>query len=378
MRILGESFKALGSIVGGTLINAFKPFVQALNSVMSSIINFAQVVSNALGAIFGWEYQVGGGITQDYESAAGAADDLAGGTGDAADNAKKLKSYLLGIDELNVLEPDTGDSGSGSGGGGAGAGGAGAGDGGQWVETESLWEKYTSDIDTLYELGEYIGKTLTNAMNSIDWESVYESARGFGQGLADFLNGLISPELFGATGRTIANALNTAIYAALAFGQTFDWSDLGLSIASGINEFFKSYDFASAAELVNTFAKGILKTFTKAIDNVDWELVGNKIGKYLSGIDIFSIMGKVAQAIWKALNAALDTYANIFDTAPFETAFLSIVGLAKLANNVKFSGFVKQIGNSVTNIKNLTKALSGSNDALKALKTSSPKTAKVV
>ena len=313
MRILGESFKALGSIVGGTLINAFKPFVQALNSVMSSIINFAQVVSDALGAIFGWEYQVGGGITNDYESAAGAADDLAGGTGDAADNAKKLKSYLLGIDELNVLEPDTGDSGSGSGGGGAGAGGAGAGDGGQWVETESLWEKYTSDIDSLYELGEYIGKTLTDAMNSIDWESVYEGARNFGTGLANFLNGLISPELFGATGRTIAGALNTAIYAALSFGQTFDWNDLGDSVAEGINEFFRNFDFASLAETLNTWVGGIGGSISKALEQLDKDAILSGFYEFFSNLELDTVsiiigaitikrIGKIA--IDKALNKA--------------------------------------------------------------------------
>ena len=358
VRILTESFKALGSVVGGTLINAFKPFVQALNSVMSSIINFAQVVSDALGAIFGWEYQVGGGITQDYESAAGAADDLAGGTGDAADNAKKLKSYLLGIDELNVLEPDTGDTGSGSGGGG-GAGGAGAGDGGQWVETESLWEKYTSDIDTLYELGEYIGKTLTDAMNSIDWESVYEGARNFGTGLANFLNGLISPELFGATGRTIANSLNTAIYAALSFGQTFDWNDLGDSIAEGINEFFRNFDFGSAVDVVNTFAKGILTTFVRAVERVDWDLVGNKIGEGIAGIDFLSVMGKAVKAIWKAFNAALDTYAGMIDSAPIETAILSIFGITKLIKSQTVKKLANTLDDLVVVAKNINGAFAG-------------------
>lgn len=322
---------------------------------MGAVINFAQVVSDALGAIFGWEYQVGGGITNDYESAAGAADDLAGGTGDAADNAKKLKSYLLGIDELNVLEPDTGDSGSGSGGGGGGAGGAGAGDGGQWVETESLWEKYTSDIDTLYELGEYIGKTLTDAMNSIDWESVYEGARNFGTGLANFLNGLISPELFGTTGRTIANALNTAIYAALSFGQTFDWNDLGDSVAEGINEFFRNFDFGSAVDVVNTFAKGILTTFVRAVERVDWDLVGNKIGEGIASIDFLSVMGKAVKAIWKAFNAALDTYAGMIDSAPIETAILSIFGITKLIK----SQTVKKIANTLDDLVVVAKNING-------------------
>lgn len=359
IRILSESFKALGSIVGGTLINAFKPFIQALNSVMVSVINFAKVVSDALGAIFGWEYQVGGGVTNDLESAAGAADDMATGTGDAADNAKKLKSYLLGIDELNVLEPDTGDGDSGAGGGGAGAGAGGMADGGEWVDTESLWEKYTSDIDSLYELGEYISKTLTDAMNSIDWESVYEGARNFGTGLANFLNGLISPELFEATGRTIANSLNTAIYATLAFGETFDWTDLGDSIAEGINEFFRNFDFGSAVDVVNTFAKGILTTFVRAVERVDWDLVGNKIGEGIASIDFLSVMGKAVKAIWKAFNAALDTYAGMIDSAPIETAILSIFGITKLIKSQTVKKLANTLDDLVVVAKNINGAFAG-------------------
>lgn len=378
VRILAQNFEQLGSVIGGTLINAFKPFVQALNNVMGAIINFAQVVSNALGAIFGWEYQVGGGITDDYESAAGAADDLAGSTGDAADNAKKLKSYLLGIDELNVLEPDTGDSGSGSGGGGGGAAGAGAGDGGQWVETESLWEKYTSDIDTLYELGEYIGKTLTDAMNSIDWESIYEGARNFGTGLANFLNGLISPELFGATGRTIASALNTAIYAALSFGQTFDWTDLGLSIANGINEFFRTFDFKSLATTINTFASGIFDTIFSALDNVDWGMIGEKIGEFISDIDFIKVLKNIGKSIWKAINSAFEAYEGMFETAPLETALLSLVGVTKLLDSKNIKNFAKAIQGSISNVQKFAAALTGSESALKTLETTMPKTAKVV
>ena len=194
--LLSGAFQQLGSIVGGVLINAFKPFIQALNSVMGAVINFAQVVSDALGAIFGWEYQTGGGVANDMESAAGAAGDLEDATGGAADNAKKLNKYIAAWHEVNNMTSDEGSKGSGGGGGG-GAGGTGAAaSGGEWVQAESLWEKYTSSIDSLYKLGDYIGDTLTQAMNNIDWDSVYQSASNFGSGLASFLNGLISPELF--------------------------------------------------------------------------------------------------------------------------------------------------------------------------------------
>lgn len=288
VRILKQNFQQLASIIGGTLINAFKPLIQALNSAMSHIISFAQTVSNALGKIFGWKFEVGGGgVTNDLETGAGAADDIASGMGEAADNAKKLRSHLLAIDELNVYEP-TEDSSSG-GGSGLGNLGGGSASVGEWVHQDSIWKNFESEIDSLYELGEYIGKVLTDMMNSIDWEKVYEKARNFGTGLADFLNGLISPELFGAVGRTIAGALNTAIYATLAFGERFDWTNLGESIAEGINEFFATFDFADLANTIDVWVQGVWTTLKTAIEEINWEDVWEGIKTFLENIDIETV-----------------------------------------------------------------------------------------
>lgn len=345
LRLLTGAFEQLGSIVGGVLINAFKPFIQALNSVMGSVIQFAQVVSDALGAIFGWEYQVGGGVANDMAGAASAAEDLESATGGAADNAKKLKSYTLGIDELNILEPDTSDSGGGGGGGGGASGGASAGDGGQWVQTETLWEKYTSSIDTLYELGNYISNVLTRAMNSIKWDDVYQTARIFGSGLANFLNGLINPGIFAALGTTIAGSLNTALHFLDSFGETFDWTNFGMSIATGINHFFSTFDFALLAGTINTFANGILDTIITAISQTNWERIGTQIGVFLEGINFIEIGKKVGRAIWEAINAGVELFKGMFSVAPIETTIIAAFGAITVFPTLasKVSGFVTKV-----------------------------------
>lgn len=340
--LLTGAFQQLGSIVGGVLINAFKPFIQALNSVMGAVINFAQVVSDALGAIFGWEYQTGGGVAQDLEAGMGAAQGIEDATGGAAKNAKELNRYIAAWHEVNNMTSNEGSGGGGGGGGGAGGGGSNA-NGGEWVQSESIWEKYTSDIDSLYELGEYISKVLTKAMDSIDWDSVYEGARNFGTGLASFLNGLISPELFGATGRTIAGALNTVIYAALSFGETFDWYDFGLSIATGINEFFKTYDFSSAAQNINIWLGGLLDALIAGLENLEWGMIGNQIGVYLSEIDWGTLLAKAAKAIVLALSGAFEAYVNLFSVAPLEATIIAgVVGF-------KYVGLGKQMIKGIQN-----------------------------
>lgn len=287
--LLSGAFQTLGSIVGGSLINAFKPFIRALNSVMLKVIQFAEVVSNALGAIFGWKYESGGGISNDFSDAADSADDLAGSTGDAAKNTKKMADNLQSFDHLNVISSQKDSGGSGGGGGGA-AGGAGtAGSGGQWVETDSLWEKYTSSIDSLYKLGEYIGDVLTKTLKGIDWDKIYKGADQFGIGLANFLNGLISPELFEAVGETIAGALNTALHFLDSFGQTFEWTEFGNSIAAGINGFFNTFDFLLLADTLNTWVDGLEAALIAAVKNISWQKIFDSAGVLLDKLELDTI-----------------------------------------------------------------------------------------
>lgn len=286
--LLTGAFQTLGSIVGGTLINAFKPLLSALNTVMVKVIQFAEVVSNALGAIFGWKYETGGGFTDDFSGAADSADDLAGSTGEAAKNTKKMAENLQKFDKLNVISSQK-DSGGSGGGAGSGGGGTGSGTGGQWVAAENLWEKYTSSLDSLYKLGDYIGDTLTQAMEDIDWNQVYQKAESFGIGLADFLNGLISPELFGATGKTIAGSLNTAIHFLNSFGTTFDWTNFGESIAAGVNNFFTTFDFGALANAIDVWIQGIWTIIKTTIQKIEWKTVWNGVKDFISEIDLGTV-----------------------------------------------------------------------------------------
>lgn len=292
VRVLKQEFQAWGSIIGSVIINALKPFVQALSKVMLKVISFTRTVADALGAIFGWTIEISGrGATAD------GMEDIADGVGDIGDSAdssnkkaQKLKKTLLSIDEIHALD-DNSDSGSGggSGSGGSGGGGAGSGVNSSLKKTDGLLEKYKSSIKDLYSLGKYIGDALASAMESIDWKKIYQKADNFGKGLADFLNGLISPRLFYDLGATIAGSLNTALHFLNSFGTTFDWTNFGLSIANGINGFFENFDFALLAKTINAWVQGIYTMLTTAIKNVSWKDVLKGITDFLSNLDIKTV-----------------------------------------------------------------------------------------
>ena len=345
-RILAQNFQSLGSIIGGVLINAFKPLVSGLNSVMSAVISTVKTIANALGAIFGWTIEIfpSGSAADDYTSGldgvADSANNASGGLGNAADKAKELKRALMGFDEIEKLPDDTGSSGSGGSGGGSGGSAGGSGGSGATasiVKTDSILERYKSDIDTLYELGDYIGDVLSEAMEDINWKKVYAKASNFGFNLATFLNVLISPRLFGNVGKSIANSLDTALRAIDSFGLTFNWRNFGQSIAEGINKFFENKDWKLSARTINRIGHGILDTFITAVEDVEWEEIGNDIVEFVSGIDWPGLLRKVGKLLWETLEGSITLMSTVFKGDGIENKITGVIlGLKFLSITATF------------------------------------------
>lgn len=97
-----QARRALGNIVSVVAVKVI-PVFQAFISIITKA---AQALANFLG------YELPDIDYSGISAGASAADDMADGLSNAADAAKKLKSYTMGFDELNVINPDSGDSGS--------------------------------------------------------------------------------------------------------------------------------------------------------------------------------------------------------------------------------------------------------------------------
>lgn len=337
--MLKENFKALGAVVGGGLINAFKPFIKVLNAVLQKVISFAEMVTNALGSIFGWKYEASkgagiSGLADDIGSASDGMDDLSNAAGNAgkntggiAKNAKKAKKEIQqatrAFDELKVISKQSKDKGSGSGnkgsgsGSGSGAGGSGGGDTGKLVQTDTIFKKFKSNIKDLEELGESIRAALVKAVGGIEWDEIYAKASGFGTGLAEFLNGLFSEDkkgnsVFTATADVIAGALNTAIFASKGFTDKFKFETFGNNIAHGFNRFFKKFKWKKCAEAINGWVDGFWKFVHGFFDDLSWKDIFNGLKTFLTNLTPKSLAtilmfsgGKLAPIVSSALCSIL-------------------------------------------------------------------------
>lgn len=353
IRVLKQSFEVLGSTVGGVLINVLKPFVKGLNTIMGYINEFAKTVSNALGKIFGWTFEEGGGVVNDASDAtedlAGGMEDVADATEDAKKKQKEFNKQLAKFDELNnytTSEKGGKDKDKGSG----DLSGLGSASDGKWIQGKSIVKEFESEIDSLYELGKYIGDTLKKAMDSIDWDGVYKKARNFGKGLASFLNGLISPGLFSSLGRTISNSLNTALHFLNSFGETFNWKNFGNSIAAGINSFFKNFDWELAAETFATLANGILTSALEAIKKIKWKKIGKSIAysikTFFKKFD-WDLLPKTFNAL---ANGILDAVLGALDEIKIKDLKKVVQKIADLISDLDVGGITFKLGKIVNKL----------------------------
>lgn len=296
VKVLRQNLQMLAATIGETLINALKPAIKWLNTIIGSVISFAETVGNALGKIFGWQilHTPASNAADEYdtmaeavEDIADAGDDASGGLDKATKAAEKLKRTILGFDELNVLNGND-DTPSSTSGGSSGKTStptvadsvpAASGADFQIVKGQSLFEDYKSKIDSLEELGEYIGSKLKATLKKIDWENeVYPGAEEFGTGLASFLNGLFDdPDVFGEVGKAAGASLNTAMHVIDGFGSTFDWSAYGKALGTGFRNFIKTFDWKLSAKSYTTFTNGYVVAFRNAIAEIPWESFGSDI-----------------------------------------------------------------------------------------------------
>ena len=113
-----QAARAFGSV--------FIPILNAVLPVCIAVAKAIRLVAAAIASLFGFslpsvDYS---GISDGMDSVADSISDIGSAAGGAGGAVKKLKTYLMGFDELNILDPDDNSGGGGGGGGGGGAGDA--------------------------------------------------------------------------------------------------------------------------------------------------------------------------------------------------------------------------------------------------------------
>ncbi len=360
-------FKSNVSSVGTLIGQMFVPVVSKVIPYVNGLVIALQRLFTSLASAMGIKINLDD-FSQGYSTLGEQLDDTADSYDEATASAKKYKNQLLGFDEAYKLSEPTEDTGS------AGAGSsidltneiskALADYEAKWNEAyDNMSNKANEIADRITNafksgdykgIGTYISTNISDALASINWDSVYQGAKNFGTGLAQFLNGLITPDLFGNVGKTIAGALNTKLYTILSFGQTFNFTNLGESIAAGVNNFFATFDFGGLAETLNTWIKGLFGALTLAIANIDWLRIYDKLIEFLENIDIGTIAIVIGAISIKKIKKAILAQGVISWIGSALTKL--VVGVPLVLSNIKIlagggliaeTGFISKLANAL-------------------------------
>ena len=314
VRILSLQFDSLKATIGQGLINVLTPVIQVINTIIGKLMSLANAFKSFTELVTGKKSDT----TASVQAVADAADNASGavsGTGTAAKKAAKdIKGMSTGIDELNVISPDTGPDSAG-GAGGAGGYAADEFDMGE-VDTSGVEEasnKYQALIDRarelkdLFKTGFSIGFGDTSVIDSIQ-----NSIQGIGQSLKGIFTDpavLASAEEFG---NQIAVNLGKAAGSMASIGAT-----LADNLLGGINKFLEQnsqriknylvsmFDIsAEIADIVGNFSVAFSTIFSAFRSDSAKQITADVIGIFSSAfMGVTELTTKIGRDVLDALTA---------------------------------------------------------------------------
>lgn len=189
-------------------------------------------------------------------------------------------------------------------------------------------------------LGRLIGDFLVN----IPWAEMIGQAFGiitnvFG-GLITGLGGKIlekMPEI----GTALAGGFNHAFQVLKEFVASVSWTDIGLSIATGLNNMIHGINWKEAGKTFGGFVKGVIDVIFTVAMNTDWVGFARGIGDFLDGIPWLEILSKVASTIGAVVGEVI---AGLFDTTSGKF-LLGFAGLKLLLKGVNLGNTALEIAN---------------------------------
>ena len=310
MDSLASSSLYLKNSLGAMAAPILQSLIPAINFAIERLVALMNVINMFVAALGG---KATATLAKKVETSFGGVGAAAGGAAGAAKKAlDDLKTYTLGIDELNIIDP-TDKNGSGGGGSGGGVGG---------LNPADMFE--TVDIDAgISSFANQIRKAFQNK----DWHQL-------GTILGNKFNEIVDDIPWGKLGTKIGKGLNGVIETSYSALKTADFENLGLRVSELFNNaigevnwreaggllvlnftkaidfligFIKGTNFTEVGKSISDFLVGAYNEMTDWLERQDWyelgSIVMNKIGDLLAGIQwdqLFIAMVNYATESFKA------------------------------------------------------------------------------
>nr|DAW51903.1 MAG TPA: minor tail protein [Bacteriophage sp.] len=137
------------------------------------------------------------------------------------------------------------------------------------------------------------------------------------------------------------------------------WADRIEKALEPVKQIFKDFavgDFFKAGQDTSNLVAGIFDWFAKAIDDVPWFKIGQKMGDFLAGINWTKVFKSAAKVLVQGLKAAIELYLGMLSKAPIETLLISLVAVPKVLGAIGGTNVIKSITKTYNKLNSLSKA----------------------
>lgn len=385
VRLLTLNFQSLSAVIGQGLIAGILPAIQALNALMSKLMQAANVFRNFMYVLMGKKLKGSQSGVSDIVSNLGgietAGDDASSGLDDATSSAKKLKKALsvLPFDQLNQLTDNSDNSGTASKSLGSGLGDladsfAGIQDSLDEVLTvdETPINKWAAKIRKAFINKDWqgLGSTIADMINVgmekiyevINWNNVGPKITEFVNSFTTAFNSMVSGIDFDLMGRLLGTGINTAVNTLnLLLGDGgIDFSGIGAKLSQLLKGAIKEIDWTGLGNLIgNSFMASwkMLSGFVKDMSKKDgagitgWGKLGTAIGKALNGAIKKIDMNTIADALSGLLNGAFESLKSFTETFNWDDLATKIRdGIAKFIKDTNWKENGQALGDFISHL----------------------------
>lgn len=353
VRLLTMNLQSLASVIGQGLIAAVLPGIQALNALMSKLMQAAETFRNFMYVLMGKKIKGStSGVVNDLAGLEDSATDLSGlqdagdaaasGLDDATSSAKTLKKALsvLPFDELNQLTDNSSSSGStpGTGKGKTGTGTTPSlGLGGITDQIDDALNKEETPINKWAEKirkaflnhdWEGLGKTIADMLNIgirkiydvISWSNVGPKISAFCNAFTRSFNSLVENIHWDRLGRTVGAGINTLVntFELLIGPGGIDFVNIGNKLATGLRGMIDEVNWPNLGQVLGSgfmISWNILDGFVQKMSKENnagltgWEQLGTAVADAMNGAFGRISFSKIATTIATGLNGAFQTLA---------------------------------------------------------------------
>lgn len=385
VRLLTLNFQSLSAVIGQGLIAGILPAIQALNALMSKLMQAANAFRNFMYVLMGKKLKGSQSGVSDIVSNLGgietAGDDASSGLDDATSSAKKLKKALsvLPFDQLNQLTDNSDNSGTASKSLGSGLGGladsfAGIQDSLDEVLTvdETPINKWAAKIRKAFINKDWqgLGFTIADMINIgmqkiyevINWNNVGPKITEFVNAFTTAFNSMVSGIDFDLMGRLLGTGINTAVNTLnLLLGEGgIDFSGIGAKLSQLLKGAINEIDWTGLGNLIgNSFMASwkMLSGFVKDMSKKDgagitgWGKLGTAIGKALNGAIKKIDMNTIADALSGLLNGAFESLKSFTETFNWDDLATKIRdGIAKFIKDTNWKENGQALGDFISHL----------------------------